>query len=153
VADGYNGLIRDNVVFDNADRGIQLYPDARFTTVVHNTVDGNGSGIVFSERSAGNRVRDNVFTNSVVRWNAETFNLSGWGNRFSGNCVHPGNRDPQYNANGGVELPRRVSQSGNRVARDPVYGARAAGDFRILPGSACAGKGAPDSVAMAPAGP
>ena len=150
VADGYNGEILDNVVFDNADRGIQLYPDARLTTVVNNTVDGNGSGIVLSERSAGNRVRDNVFTNSVVRWNAETFNLSGAGNRFAGNCVRAGNRDPDYDENGGVALPRRVEQTATRVARDPVFRARAAGDFRVLPTSACAGKGAPDAVARPP---
>jgi parallel beta-helix repeat protein len=148
VADGTGGEIRGNVVFDNADRGIQLFPDARFTTVVHNTVDGNGSGIVLSERSAGNTVRDNLFTNSLVRWNAETFRLTGRGNRFAANCVRPGNRDPEYNANGGVALPRRVSQSANRIARDPVYEGRDTGDFRVLPGSACAGKGAPDSVAL-----
>jgi parallel beta-helix repeat protein len=147
VADGYNGEIRDNVVFHNADRGIQLYPDARSTTVANNTVDGNGSGIVLSERSAGNRVTGNVFTNSVVRWNAETFNLSGAGNRFAGNCVRPGNRDPDYDRNGGVALPPGVAQAGNRVARDPVYRSRAAGDFRILPRSACAGRGAPNAVA------
>jgi parallel beta-helix repeat protein len=147
VADGYYGEIRDNVVFDNADRGIQLYPDAHFITVVHNTVDGNGSGVVFSERSAGNSVRDNVFTNSVVRWNAETFRLTGSGNSFRGNCVHAANRNPGYNQNGGIALPRAVAQEGNLIAADPVYGHRAARDFRIEPGSACAGKGAPDAVA------
>jgi parallel beta-helix repeat protein len=148
VAAGYNGEIRDNVVYDNADRGIQLYPEAKYTLVEHNTVDGNGSGIVFSERSAANRVENNVFTNSVVRWNAETFRLSGRGNRFSGNCVRPGNRDPEYNAHGGVDLPPTVAQNGNRRASDAVYGpARTAGDLRVQPGSDCAGKGAPDSVA------
>jgi parallel beta-helix repeat protein len=147
VADGYNGEIRDNVVYANADRGIQLYPDAHFTLVVHNTVDGNGSGLVFSERSSGNQVRDNVFTNSVVRWNAETFRLSGEGNRFTGNCVRAANPDPQYDENGGVALPGSVAQSANRRARDAVYVARAAGDFRIRGASACAGRGAPDSVA------
>jgi parallel beta-helix repeat protein len=147
VANGTHGEIRDNVVFSNADRGVQLYPDARGTLVIHNTVDGNGSGVVFSERSSGNQVRDNVFTNSVVRWNAETFNLSGSGNRFSGNCVRAGNRDPQYNENGGVALPRNVVQHGNRRTHDSVYVARRAADFRVLPTSACAGKGAPDSTA------
>jgi parallel beta-helix repeat protein len=148
VADGYNGQIRDNVVYDNADRGIQLYPEAKYTLVDHNTVDGNGTGIVFSERSAANRVQNNVFTNSVVRWNAETFRLTGRGNRFAGNCVRPGNSDPEYNENGGVALPPTVTQKGNRRARDSVYGAtRTAGDLRVQPTSACAGKGAPDSVA------
>ncbi|MEA2352843.1 MAG: hypothetical protein QOG41_2444 [Thermoleophilaceae bacterium] len=147
VAAGYNGEIRDNVVYDNADRGIQLYPEAKYTVVEHNTVDGNGSGIIFSEWSAANRVQNNVFSNSVVRWNAETFRLHGRGNRFAGNCVRPGNSDPDYNEHGGIALPSSVAQHGNRVAHDSVYGARAAGDLRVLPTSACAGKGAPDSVA------
>jgi parallel beta-helix repeat protein len=147
VADGSGGEISDNVVFGNADRGIQLYPNAHGTVVAHNTVDGNGSGVVFSERSSGNQVRDNVFTNSVVRWNAETYNLSGSGNRFLGNCVRAANRDPQYNENGGVALPRQVIQHGNRRTHDSVYVARRAADYRVLPTSACAGKGAPDWVA------
>jgi len=147
VADGNGGEIIDNVVFDNADRGIQLYPDAHGTLVVHNTVDGNGSGVVYSERSSGNKVRDNIFTNSVVRWNAETYNLRGSGNLFSDNCVRAANRNPRYNERGGVALPRRVAQRANRRARDPVYLARAAGDYRVRRTSACAGKGAPDAIA------
>jgi parallel beta-helix repeat protein len=147
VANGYNGEIVGNAIFDNADRGIQLYPDAKYTTVVHNTVDANGSGIVFSQRSAGNRVYDNVFTNAVVRWNAESYRLSGFGNRFERNCVRAGNSDPQYNQNGGVSLSWRVTEDDNVQAADPVYGARGSGDLRVLPTSACAGKGAPSWVA------
>ena len=147
VADGNGGQIIDNVVYDNADRGIQLYPDAHGTLVLHNTVDGNGSGVVYSERSSGNRVRDNIFTNSVVRWNAETFNLWGRGNLFAGNCVRAGNRNSRYNENGGVALPRMVAQHGNRRAHRDVYFSRRAGDFRIRRNSSCAGKGAPDWVA------
>jgi parallel beta-helix repeat protein len=147
VADGYNGTIRGNAIFDNADRGIQLYPDAKYTTIEHNTVDANGTGIVFSQRSAGNRVRENVFTNAVVRWNAESYRLSGFGNRFERNCLRPGNSDAEYNANGGVLLSWRVTNRANTIARDPVYGARGDGDLRVLPTSDCAGKGAPAGVA------
>ena len=147
VPQGYGGEIRANVVYANADRGIQLYPDAHYTTVANNTVDGNGSGLVFSKRAGGNVVRDNVFTNSVVRWNAETFKLSGTGNSFVGNCVHAGNADSDYNEDGGVALPSAVAQSGTRVARDAVYRDRRRGDFRVLPSSACAGRGAPARIA------
>jgi parallel beta-helix repeat protein len=147
VADGTAGVISGNVVFRNADRGIQLYPEARGTLVVHNTVDGNGSGIIFSERSSYNSVRNNVFTNSVVRWNAETYNLSGSGNRFADNCVRAGNPNPSYNEHAGVALTRAVAQRSNRAARGSVYVDRAAGDLRVRPRSVCAGKGAPDSVA------
>jgi parallel beta-helix repeat protein len=147
VADGYNGVIWGNAIFDNADRGIQLYPDAKYTEVAHNTVDANGSGIIFSQRSAGNRVHDNVFSNAVVRWNAESYRLSGYGNRFEHNCIHAGNPNSEYNQNGGIALSWRVTQADNVQARDPVYGHRGEDDLRVLGTSACAGKGAPSWVA------
>jgi parallel beta helix pectate lyase-like protein len=147
VADGELGLVRDNVVYANADRGIQLYPQASRTRILRNTVDGNGSGVIFSERSAGNLVRDNVFTHALVRWNAESYRLSGRGNRFEDNCVRPGNPDSDYNANGGVRLPALVAQSGNVEAGTEPYRDRAKGDFRLVPGGPCAGKGARDATA------
>ena len=36
--------ITQNVIFDNADRGIQLFPNAQRTHVAYNTIDGNGEG-------------------------------------------------------------------------------------------------------------
>jgi parallel beta-helix repeat protein len=147
VSDGRHGLVAENVIYRNADRGIQLFPAARDTTVAHNTVDGNGSGIVFSERSTHNVVHDNVFSNAVVRWNAESFALTGARNRFTRNCLLPGNARSYYDRNGGVDLPSLVAESGNRLAPSALYYDRAAGDFRLLWGTSCAGKGAPASVA------
>jgi Right handed beta helix region len=118
VVDGTGGLIRDNVIVRNADRGVQLFPDAQSVTVVRNTIDGNGSGVIFSNNSSRNVVRDNVISNSVVRWNAESHNLRGTGNRFESNCVKPGHREEGYNQNGGVMLPSIVAQSGNTVVDD-----------------------------------
>jgi parallel beta-helix repeat protein len=40
--------IMDNWIYDNADRGIQLYPDANNTLVTNNVIDGNGEGVIFS---------------------------------------------------------------------------------------------------------
>ena len=147
ISDGRDGVIRDNVVYDNADRGIQLYPNANGTKVVHNTVDGNGSGVIFSDESAGNLVHDNVFSNAVVRWNAESWRLVGRGNRFTANCVHAGNPDPGYNENGGVSLPPIVAQADNVGATDDPYRDRKGGDYRLRDGSVCAGMGARESVA------
>lgn len=147
VADGDRGLIRDNVIHGNADRGIQLYPEARRTTIVRNTVDGNGSGLIFSERSAGNVARRNVFTNAVVRWNAESWRLTGRGNRFEDNCVRAGNPDPDYNRNGGIRLPATVAQADNVATGRETYRDRGKGDYRLVDGSPCAGRGAPEAVA------
>ena len=41
-------VIRDNWIYDNADRGIQLYPDADGSTITGNVIDSNGEGIVFA---------------------------------------------------------------------------------------------------------
>jgi parallel beta-helix repeat protein len=150
IADARGGLIRDNVVFDNADRGIQLFPNARDTLVEHNTVDGNGSGIVFSVKSSRNVVRANVFSNSIVRWNAETFQLTGLGNQFVRNCVRPGNPNSAYDQDGGVALPPIVKVAHVRPTNDGIYVDRSKRDFRIAWGSACAGEGAPASVARPP---
>src|SRR5438094_925267 len=39
---GLGAVIADNVVYDNADRGIQLYPSVLGARIYANTVDGNG---------------------------------------------------------------------------------------------------------------
>jgi parallel beta-helix repeat protein len=142
VVDAVGGLIRDNVIFRNADRGVQFFPDAHRITVVRNTIDGNGSGVIFSDSSSHNIVRDNLFSNSVERWNAETDELTGTGNRFESNCLKPGNpKDPGYNENGGVALPPIVAQSGNTVVEGEPYRARADGDYTPA-GDFCAKRGA-----------
>jgi nitrous oxidase accessory protein NosD len=147
ISIGDRGVIRDNVIAGNADRGIQLFPNATRTRVVRNTVDGNGSGVIFSNDSSRNVVRDNVFTNAMVRWNAESHKLVGRGNRFESNCVRGGNPDPDYNQNGGVMLPSLVAQSDNLEPAGEPYRDRAKGDYRLTPGGPCEGKGAPESVA------
>jgi parallel beta helix pectate lyase-like protein len=147
VADGTYGVIRDNVIYHNADRGIQLFPHAQLTRIEHNTVDGNGTGIIFSETSSNNDATGNVFSNSVRRFNAESFDLTGAGNRFVDNCVVPGHEDPDYNQNGGVQLPDIVEVTGNVGEANDPYRDREAGDFRLKPGTRCAGKGAPADVA------
>ena len=116
VVDAVGGLIQDNVIVSNADRGVQFFPDAHAITVVRNTIDGNGSGVIFSDNSSRNVVRGNMISNSVERWNAESDELTGRRNRFESNCVKPGNvQRPAYNENGGVRLPALVEQSGNVV--------------------------------------
>jgi parallel beta-helix repeat protein len=141
VVDAVGGLIRDNVIFHNADRGVQLYPDAHRVSVLRNTIDGNGSGVIISNDSSRNVIRENLISNSVVRWNAESHQLRGRGNRFESNCVKPGHPDPDYHENGGVMLPSIVAQSGNVLANGEMYRARADGDYTPVE-SGCGKRGA-----------
>ncbi len=66
-----------NAIFDNADRGIQLYPNAQRSLIVGNLIDGNGEGIIFSGAegyaSSGNLVLRNVISGSELRSNVEHY--------------------------------------------------------------------------------
>ena len=128
-----NVRITDNWIYDNADRGIQMFPDAQRTYVARNVVDGNGEGIVFSRTSANNVVENNIISNSVVRYNLEDFELKGTGNVARRNCLwstrHAGNP-------GGLQTGLAVPAVEN-IITDPGFVNRPAKDFRLLPGSLC----------------
>jgi parallel beta-helix repeat protein len=146
------GLIRSNVIYDNADRGIQLYPAARGVQVSGNTLEGNGEGIIFGAIAARNVVTGNLITNSQARWNVEYTGLSGRGNQLTTNCLQA--RDhAYYRTRGGMQpgLGRYVRIQGN-VKTAVRYADPARGDYRPASVSAfCQGMGAPADVAAGPA--
>jgi hypothetical protein len=149
---GGDGVVRWNAIFDNADRGVQLFPYARSVRVYGNTIDGNGEGVNFGAAAARNVVRNNLITDSRKRWNVEYFDLRGRGNRVLSNCVQAGGRVAYYRQRGGIapEIERYLKLDGNAAAR-VQYVDRARGDLRpasISP--SCAGMGAPDDVTAAP---
>ena len=96
--------IVDNWIYDNADRGVQLFPDAQDTYVARNVIDRNGQGVIFSRESSGNVVEHNVISNSRLRWNLEDWELTGTPNVARRNCVWttradgyaPQRRDPAH---------------------------------------------------------
>jgi hypothetical protein len=132
VEASYGVRITGNWIFDNADRGVQLFPDARRTYVARNVIDGNGEGIVFSRRSAHNVVQQNSITNSLVRYNVEDFELRGAGNVARRNCLW----SARHAGNAGISPGIRVALSENIVI-EPVYASRARDDFRLGPDSPC----------------
>ena len=80
-------VIRENLIYDNADRGIQLYPDATGTRIVGNVIDGNGEGVIFGNRSDGTLVKDNIISNSTIRHNIESSGSTATDNQVRGNCL------------------------------------------------------------------
>jgi Right handed beta helix region len=137
--------IVNNVIYDNADRGVQLYPAAMRTHIAGNVIDGNGQGILFSgadgTASNDNVVEDNIITNSNVRSNVESYyppsNPVGHGNIVRNNCVGGGVRDNGDGAIGdgtGYKFERN-----NVIAHRAQYVNRSANDFRLDQDSPCAG--------------
>ena len=166
VVDGANGVIKYNVIFDNGDRGIQLYPHARDETISYNTVDGNRTGLEFGGNGAmpasNNTVTNNIFSfpsssaaDSTLGFGAR-FNVEahwvgaiGSGNRVTGNCSYT-NDTGQFSgtpAQSGFSTDGGFSVQDNIVA-DPLYVDRGAKNFSLRHGSSCAGLGAPGDVVV-----
>jgi hypothetical protein len=138
VAAATGTRIEWNLIYNNADRGVQLYPDAQGTTVDHNVIDGNGEGIIFSGddgyASSGSNVYDNLLTNSRIRHDAESWwpdgNPVGTNNRLHDNCVWGAVGSPIDRSGGGF------SPYHNLVLK-PQYVATSAYDYHLAPTSPC----------------
>jgi parallel beta-helix repeat protein len=129
--------IADNVIYDNADRGINLYPNARRTRITGNVITGNGQGILFSGdfglATTDTLVEGNVIANSTLRYNVEAWfpagNPTGSGNRVRRNCLYGGARG---DIDGAVSAAG-IALDGNVIA-DPALSS----DLRVSSSSPCA---------------
>lgn len=112
VGDSRQAKIVGNRIYGNADRGVQLYPDAQGTLVEGNTIDGNAQGIVFDGSSSNNVVRANVISNPRVSYNVYSPGAAhGSSNLVAGNCLW-------RNGGSGIDPdPQVFSVRSNVVAR------------------------------------
>ena len=143
LSEARDTVVRDNWIYDNTDRGIQLYPDADGSTITGNVIDSNGDGILFGGVgpyvSSNNVVTGNVITNSSLGWNAyaHTPDLSAEGNVLRGNCLWAEDSEPGFDSDGGVEPnPEDFTAKANWVV-DPLYADRDAHDYALSPESEC----------------
>jgi hypothetical protein len=140
-------VIGDSLIYDNADRGIQFFPNAQRSIVTNNVIDGNGEGIIFSSEAAGgaysaayassdNLVTHNIISNSRVRANIEAWwgGPVGIGNVAKSNCLWNG-------AQGNVNVSSGGVLAIANVVANPNFVDRGAKDFQLRAGSPCAGMG------------
>ena len=147
VEGSVGAVIVGNLIYDNADRGIQFYPNAQGSVVTNNVINGNGEGVSFGSESAGgeyhsayassgNVVARNIISNSRERHNVESW----WGgpvgvaNIAKDNCLWNG-------AQGNVDDSAGGFLAIANVVAKPDFVNAARGDFSLRPGSPCAGLG------------
>jgi parallel beta-helix repeat protein len=138
VADAVNTRIQWNEIYDNADRGVQLYPNAQQTTVDHNVIANNGEGLLFSgdygTASNDANVYDNVISGAVLRHDVESYypsgNPVGTGNVLHNNCVWGG-------AEGTIDTSSGGFTSQNNITGNPGYADAATRNFHLSSNSPC----------------
>jgi hypothetical protein len=97
-------------------------------------------GLIFAgdvnTASANNVVRYNVIADSTRQYNVESWwsGPVGSGNTLSSNCLWNG-------AKGNIDSSSGGFTSNGNVAANPQFVDSAHGDFRLQPGSPCAGMG------------
>ena len=70
-------MIRENLIYDNADRGIQLYPDAQGTVITRNVIDKSAGGVIVGGApSTGEYAAAHASSNSLIEYNVIT---NAWG--------------------------------------------------------------------------
>jgi len=119
IEESHGSKIVGNAIYDNADRGVQLYPQAIGTLVFGNVIDNNGEGLVFGasgpQSSDDNVVAGNIIINSRVLYNVAGAygpgDRVGTGNVVRGNCIGGGPTDNSRNP-GGV----RFNHAGFRLS-------------------------------------
>ncbi len=160
VQDATNTQITANVIVDNADRGIQLYPNSTGAVITSNVIANNGEGVIFSGEgatsSSGNLLEHNLIVNSQIRRDVESWYPSGTpqgvGNLVRANCVSTRGIDT---SSGGFSAQGNVTaSSGELLATSGGGDAAASGSAcaAVLGGSVSGVEGVPSAGAPTPAG-
>jgi hypothetical protein len=149
VATSGTTIIRDNWIYQNGDRGIQLYPAGEHITITHNVIDGNGSGIIFSGlgslTSRDVTVSRNIISNSRNRWNVESWYPDGTpigtDNLVVRNCLWADSPNDYYNSRGGIGPAVGFAVGGGNLVQQPRFLGSDHGNLALRRSSGCKGFG------------
>jgi hypothetical protein len=127
-----------NLIYANAARGIQLYPDAQYTTIDHNIIDDNGEGIMVSgeggHASSHTNIYDNVVSGAVARHDVESYwpagNPVGVDNVAHDNCLWGGREGTLSNGEGGLRATSNITVN-------PQYAAARSHNYEMSANSPC----------------
>lgn len=141
VEDAVETVIRGNWIYDNGERGIQLFPNAQLTQITENVIDANGVGVIFSgygaQTSSGTLVQHNLITNSRA-YNIDSWypphGLPGEDNVVSENCITGGEFDP---IGSGVIADEVGFVAHDNLSLRPHYLSPVDNDYRLTPDSPC----------------
>jgi parallel beta-helix repeat protein len=143
VSSATGTVISGNWIYDNADRGIQLYPNAQDTTITGNVIFGNGEGIIFSGRDTvtadGTTVVGNVIAGSKLRRNVESYYEPGAAigseNVVRRNCVYGAASAFYAGSEGsGLQQPEIGYRATENVFSAPQFADPGDEDFRLVGG-------------------
>jgi hypothetical protein len=130
--------------------GVQIYPHAQGTQVLHNVIDDNGQGVVFggnsSWTSSNNTVAYNIISNSSNAYNIQDWwgGAVGSNNLAKDNCLFHGGQ-------GEVMAPQGFTTSGN-VTADPGYSDPSNHNYTLKSGSPCLSVVGYDTAALVRSG-
>jgi parallel beta-helix repeat protein len=137
VSEAKNTVIRNNWIYDNADRGIQLYHDADGSKVIGNVIYHNGDGMVIngagSSVSENNVIRGNIIAKSYRGYNVYSGSTGpvGRNNILRKNCVWAGGPGSPYHKRGGVMAPARNYKARRNVVARPRFVRPKSGNLRL----------------------
>jgi hypothetical protein len=163
VGGAINTTVRNNYIYRNADRGVQVRSGSNGVIIEHNIIDRNGEGIIFGDGATNVTAKYNIITNShspcgekascydyaASEYNAVAPNLLANNDAYGNQCA---SSPPACWPNrGNIETMSNVTVTGN-VEVDPQYTNGAEHNYTLLAGSPVLGYG-PDTAQPAPVPP
>ncbi len=137
IGNAVGARILDNQIYNNADRGIQLYWNSQGAVIAGNVINHNGEGIVISG-DRGSASSNNLITNNVITNSTKFADVGSWwpsgarkgtGNVVQQNCVD-GGRGTIDQSGGGFSAH-------DNYHVDPHYADASAANFALPTGSVC----------------